>query len=401
MATRALFFYLRRVQGNRSRFRSLTSGAVRSEIVEDKQESFAKSPEKVDDDLKSRIFRLRLPKRSATNVLQKWIGEGNSVSISDLRNISKELRKAQRYKHALEISEWMVTHDEFELSDSDYAVRIDLITKVFGIDAAERYFEGLPHTAKTTETYTVLLHSFAAAKMTDKAEDLYEQIKTLNLSFGALLYNEMMTLYMSVGQVEKVSAVVEDLKRQKIVPDLFTYNLWISSCAAALDIDGVREVLSEMSQESGSNDDWERYMKLANIYISTANLMNSDSNSVIETETGITQREWITYDFLIILYAGLGEKVKIDQIWKSLRMTKQKMTSRNYICILSSYLMLGELKGTEEVIDQWKHSTATDFDISTCKRLLDAFVGAGLKEKAQAFQAVLVQKECGPIDEIN
>ena len=53
---------------------------------------------------------------------------------------------------SLQISEWMVAHDEYELSDSDYAVQIDLMTKVFGIDAAEQYFEGLPLSAKTSET---------------------------------------------------------------------------------------------------------------------------------------------------------------------------------------------------------------------------------------------------------
>lgn len=74
--------------------RLFSSGVLRSDILEDSQEN---------DDLKSRIFRLRLPKRSATNVLQKWISEGNPIAISELRQISKELRKSQRYKHALEV----------------------------------------------------------------------------------------------------------------------------------------------------------------------------------------------------------------------------------------------------------------------------------------------------------
>ncbi|KAI8538139.1 hypothetical protein RHMOL_Rhmol09G0079400 [Rhododendron molle] len=101
---------------------------------------------------------------------------------------------------------------EFEVSDSDYAVRIDLMTKVFGIDAVERSFEGLPPTAKTRETYTALLHSYAATKLIEKAEALYERAKKANLSLSALAYNEMMTLYMSVGQVEKVPSVIEELK---------------------------------------------------------------------------------------------------------------------------------------------------------------------------------------------
>lgn len=73
--------------------RSVSSGAV-SEFVQDSQES---------DDLKTRIFRLRLPKRSVTNVLQKWVYEGNQITISELRQISKDLRMSQRHKHALEV----------------------------------------------------------------------------------------------------------------------------------------------------------------------------------------------------------------------------------------------------------------------------------------------------------
>lgn len=212
----------------------------------------------------------------------------------------------------------MVSHEEYELSDSDYAARIDLTTKVFGIDAAERYFEGLPLATKTAETYTALLHSYAGAKLTEKAEELYQRIKDSNLSFDALTYNEMMTLYMSVGQFEKVPSVVEELKQQKVSPDIFTYNLWISSCAAILNIDEVRRILDEMSHGAGSNESWIRYLNLANIYISVAHLDNASSNTLVETEKRITQRQWITYDFLIILYGGLGSKDKLDQIFQNI-----------------------------------------------------------------------------------
>ncbi|CAK9174082.1 unnamed protein product [Ilex paraguariensis] len=403
MAARSIFLSLtRNGRRDRSMLRSFSSSASRSEVIGEESSNVAEEEkgDGEDDDLKSRIFRLRLPKRSATNVLQKWVGEGHKVTICGLRDISKELRKSQRYKHALEISEWMVANEEFEISDSDYAVRIDLMSKVFGIDAAERYFQVLPPNVKTSETYTALLHSYAASKLTDKAEALYKQIKESNLSLSAITYNELMTLYMSVGQVEKVSSVVEELKRQKVAPDLFTYNLWISSCAAALKIDELRSILHEMSHDPGLHEDWVRYMNLVNIYLTSGHLVNSELNSLVESEKDIMQREWITYDFLLVLYGGLGNKDKLDQIWKSLRMTKQKMTSRNYLCIASSYLMLGHLKELGEVIDQWKQSVATDFDFSSCNRLLKAFAEVGLIEKATAFRMILTEKGCEVVDDL-
>lgn len=289
----------------------------------------------------------------------------------------------------MQVSEWMVSSQEYEVSDKDYATRIDLMMKVFGVDAAERYFEGLPVTAKTSETYTSLLHCYAGAKLTDQAENLYEKMMDSYLTFNAVTFNEMMTLYMSVGQVEKVSSIVSDLKSRNVAPDIFTYNLWISSYAAALNIDEARKVLEEMEEDPASNDDWERYRNLTSIYLTSGQLQNSNNGGLVEAEKHFTQREWITYDFLITLYASLGRKDRVDQIWKSLKMTKQKMTSRNYICILSSYLMLGHIKEVREVFNQWKLSSTPVFDHSACKRLVDAFKEVGFAEVAMPLDMIM------------
>lgn len=351
--------------------------------------------------MRSRIFRVRLPKRSVSNVLQRWVNEGRDITVYELRNISRDLSRSHRYKHALEVSEWMVSHEEFQLSDSDYAVRIDLMTKVFGIDAAERYFERLPPSAKTSETYTALLHSYAGLKLTEKAEEFYKKmIEEANLSLSAITYNELMTLYMSVGHLEKVPRIIEEMKHHNIAPDLFTYNLWVSSCAASLNIDEVRRVLDEMSLDLGCNISWLRYRKLADIYITSSRLTNLDSNVVVESEKDITQRELISYDFLLILHGGLGNKDKLDQIWKSFSMTRQKLTGRNYVCVLSSYLILGHLKEVGEIIDQWKQSSTSAFNSSMCGKLLEAFKDVGLTDEAKSFQKLLGEKGCVLMDEM-
>ncbi|KAM1482177.1 hypothetical protein ACFXTO_034524 [Malus domestica] len=207
----------------------------------------------------------------------------------------------------------------------------------------------------------------------------------------------MMTMYMSVGQVEKVSLVVEDLKRHKVEPDIFTYNLWISSYAATLKIDQLQQILIEMRHDPGFGEGWERYINLTYIYVSVGHLVNAESDTlVVEAEKGITQREWITYDFLIIQHAGLGNKEKIDQIWKSLIMTGQKMTSRNYICILSSYLMLGQLKKSEKLLIGGSNQLLQNFVLLPAVGVLHAFTDIGLTEKAHNFKTVLIQKNCDP-----
>ncbi|MCL7039566.1 hypothetical protein MKW94_023110 [Papaver nudicaule] len=356
------------------------------------QEESADSSENQEnhDDLKTRLLKLRFPKRSATTAIQKWISQGNQVTLPELRQLAKDLNRSHRFKHALEISEWIVTRkEEFELTDSDYAMRIDLMTKVFGVDSAERYFEGLPAAAKTGETYTALLHSYASAKLIDRAENLFfERIQGENVPVSALAYNEMMTLYVSVGQLEKVKLVIEEMKRRNVPRDVYSYNLWISSCAGCMDIDSVRKILEEMSDDCNSKEGWVAYRQLTEIYVSVSNLVNSCEDALVESERKISQREWITYDFLIILYTGLRYKERIDAIWKSLKLTAQKMTSRNYMCILSSYVMLGEFEEAGGVLDEWKQSKSVDFDAQQCRKLVDAFAGVGLVEKAELLRTL-------------
>jgi hypothetical protein len=55
------------------------------------------------DDLRSRVFGLRLAKRSATEALERWAGEGRAAPPPELRRIARDLSRARRYKHALEV----------------------------------------------------------------------------------------------------------------------------------------------------------------------------------------------------------------------------------------------------------------------------------------------------------
>ncbi|XP_011622176.1 pentatricopeptide repeat-containing protein At5g09450, mitochondrial isoform X2 [Amborella trichopoda] len=368
--------------------------APRRERLDHGDEREASSPV-AEDNLRNRIFRLRFPKRSAVTALERWVGEGKPVSQAELRLIVKDLKKSQRYKHALEISEWMEGREEFKFSEGDYTVRIDLITKVLGVDAANEYFENVPLIGKTVESYTALLHSYAAEKQTEKAERLVEEIQGSGLTLSVLPYNELMTLYIHIGQLDKVHLVIEEVKKHKVSPDLFTYNLWTSACAATLDIDGVQRILNEMRSDSSFGAGWEIYIKLVNIYLSVGHLQSAE-NAVVEAEIKTTQREWITYDFLIILYTGLNKKDGISKIWKSLRMMSQKMTSRSFMCVISSYILLGHMKEAGDAIDEWKTYSGPDFDFGVCNRLLDTYVRTGLTNEAEALRQLLIEYDYLP-----
>lgn len=229
--------------------------------------------------------------------------------------------------------------------------------------------------------------------MIDKAERLFQRMKDADLPIDVLVYNEMMTLYISVGELDKVPILAEELKRQNVSPDLFTYNLRISASVASMDLEAFKGILDEMSKDPNSNEGWMLYRNLASIYVDASQLVSS-GNSLVEAEAKISQREWITYDLLVILHAGLGNLDRVKDIWKSMQMTAQRMTSRNYVCVLSAYLMCGQLKDAAEVVDQWQRSKVPEFDVSACNRLFDALLAAGFTDTADSFRELMLQKSC-------
>lgn len=65
-----------------------------------------KTSDGLPDDLYRRISRLRDPKRSAVDELERWVMEGRKVNKQVLIGIAKKLRKYFRHKHALESLHW-------------------------------------------------------------------------------------------------------------------------------------------------------------------------------------------------------------------------------------------------------------------------------------------------------
>ncbi|CAL5368876.1 unnamed protein product [Camellia sinensis] len=273
--------------------------------------------------------------------------------------------------HSKEISEWMVSHEEFELSDSDCAVHIALMAEVVGYDATGEYLLGLPDTGKTTETYKALVLIYYWARRLKHMDTILERCEGMDAD----------TLPKAVDKA------IQKIKLRNGALNLFTYNLWICSYVSTNNIDTVRTILDEMTHDSGSNKCKVRYANLANICITLGNFMNAESSNTHET----ISLGWVTYDLPIILYTGLGDKHMVDKIW-NLSMSAQEITDRNYGCILSSYLMLGYLREAGEVIDQWKQASAAELVISDCDRLSKAFSDVGLMETAETFHSLLTEK---------
>ncbi|KAL6228250.1 hypothetical protein ACLB2K_002204 [Fragaria x ananassa] len=319
--------------------------------------------------------------RSAAKALNDYIMEGRKIQKYELDRCVKELRKYRQFQTALEIMEWMEFR-KINYSLPDYAVRLDLTAKAKGIEAAESYFSNLPQSAKNKLTYGSLLNCYCKEVMEEMALALYKKMDELNYVDSALVFNNLMALYMRKKQPEKVAPFVEEMKRREIRLDTFSYNIWMQSYASLNDMKGVESVVEEMQSQDEDECDWSTYSNLASIYVK-AQLYEKAEVALKLSEkvmmSGKPQRQ--TYHFLITLYANTGNLGEVKRIWESLKLAFPDTNNISYLLVVQALCKLKDVEGLKECFEEWQ-SNCSSYDMRLANVVIRAYLSQNMYEEA-------------------
>ncbi|XP_031403147.1 pentatricopeptide repeat-containing protein At1g02370, mitochondrial-like isoform X2 [Punica granatum] len=269
------------------------------------------------------------------------------------------------------------------LSFTEHAVRLDLISKVKGAAAAENYFHSLPATAKNRFTYGALLNCYSKEAMEDKALLLFKEMEELGFTCHTLPYNNIMSLYMRKGKLEKIPSLVEEMKERNISLDSFTYNIWMQSYACSDDIDGVEKVFHEMLEKDAALCDWTTYSNLAAHYVK-AGLTEKAEGALKKLESVMDPANREAYHYLITLYAGLSNLTEVCRVWDSLKAAFQVTINISYLVMLGSLRRLKDLEGLRKVFEEWQ-SNCTSYDVRVVKIVIGAYLDQDRLEEAEAI----------------
>ncbi|XP_057509163.1 pentatricopeptide repeat-containing protein At2g20710, mitochondrial-like [Actinidia eriantha] len=170
------------------------------------------------DTLYGRLLAFGNPGVSIVPLLGQWAREGRIVEQEELQVIIKSLRKFRRFKHTLylEMSEWMSNKRYLDLSPGDVAVQLDLISKIHGLEQAEKYFSNIAITLRDLRVYGALFNGYAHAKSLEKWRLPLQKRTELGFATTSLPYNVMRTLYADMGKREKLDLLMQEMEEEGI-----------------------------------------------------------------------------------------------------------------------------------------------------------------------------------------
>ncbi|CAO2826648.1 unnamed protein product [Amaranthus hypochondriacus] len=315
-------------------------------------------------------------------VLHSIKRNGGNFTKSDLIDCLKAFRKYGRYHHCREILEWM-DKGKTKFSASEYALRLSILSKVKGIDEVEKYFDSIPPYAKNHYVYGALLSCYCAEKMTDKALALFKTMDELNYTSNCLAFNNMMSLYMKVGNPEKVFRLVEEMKEKNIPLTNHTYYTWIQCCRCPVDLERLERVKQDAEENDSVKDDWQIYSNLAGVYIEAGEYekANTALNKVAELLDDPKKGDRDGFHYLISMYSRLGNIEAINQSWDKLK-SRFKFNNTSYLVMLRALSKLDDIERLKKCLHEWE-SGRKIYDDKLPTVVISAYLRHDMLEEAE------------------
>lgn len=293
----------------------------------------------------------------------------------------------------VQVSQWMNEKGICIFSTAEIAVQLDLIGKVNGFEAAERYFTDLTED-QNAKTYGALLNCYVRQSQKVKAIALFQKMKEMGFA-STLAYNSIMRLYNNLDQHEKVPDVFLEMKRNNVQPDNFSYRICLTSCGEKEDIDGMELILEEMEGQEHIIMDRVTYAIVANFYIKSEQidkaivaLQKSEDKVVLDGGDGVA------YNHLISLYSKIGNIADVLRLWKLEKEACKRYLNRDYLNMLQALVRLGAMEEAEKVLKDWEAS-GNFYDARVPETVIKGYSDKGLFDKAKPLLEDLKKKAKG------
>lgn len=324
--------------------------------------------------------------------LDRWLCERKPLCGHQLLFYVRKLRNFRQHRRALELMDWMEARGA-NLLPGDHALRLDLICTVNGLEAAEEYFLSLPDMYKSVKTYSSLLHCYAEHKA-EKALELYEKMRTMNIVPNTLVYKNLMSLYLKTGQPEKILQTFEEMRANGVRTDNFTYYMLTESHIMLNGLESTEKFLEDLEKSIPVH--WSLYTRLADSY-NKVGQFDKAGLTLKKAEEVMDRGEMFAWHNLLSLYASSGNLSEVKRVWSSLRSELKISSNRSYLVMLSALKKLDDFDCMQQVFQEWE-LTQESYDMRIPNVMIKAYLAKDMTDEAEALrQTAMAQGHSNPL----
>ena len=279
-----------------------------------------------------------------------------------------------------------------EFGERDYASRLDLTAKVYGLIAAEKYIEKVPNSFRTELLYRTLLANCVSYLRVNKAEEVFNKMKDLGFQLSSFSCNQLLLLYKRLDR-KKIADVLLMMEKENVKPTIFTYRLLIDTKGATKDIEGMEKILETMKNE-GFENDLTIQATIARHYLFSG--LNEKAIQVLKEMEGenISENRSACKP-LLSLFASLGNVDEVERIWK---VCEESPRFDECLAAIEAFGKLGRIEKAEEVFEKM-HGKFEKLSSKYYNALLNVYARQNLLAKGIELAKRMADSGCaiGPL----
>ncbi|XVF20055.1 hypothetical protein REPUB_Repub11eG0165200 [Reevesia pubescens] len=335
----------------------------------------------------------RLPKgETVGSAFRSWMAGGFPVHRGDIFHAINRLRKLKLNKRALEVMEWVIRERPYRPKELDYSYLLEFTTKLHGISRGEKLFCCVPQEFQNELLYNNLVIACLDKGLIRLSLEYMKKMRELRQPISHLVFNRLIILHSSPGRRKTIPKILYQMKADKVVRHVSTYNILMKIEANEHNIERLVKVFNDMKQVEVEPNEVS-YCILATAH-AVARLYTAAEAYVQAVEEAMTGNNWSTLDVLIILYGYLGKGKELERTWSTVQEFPH-VRAKSYILAIEAYGRIGQLSQAEELWLQMKSIKGLN-STEQFNSMISVYCKNGLLSKATGVFREMRMNGCKP-----
>ncbi|KAI3450400.1 hypothetical protein Pfo_007065 [Paulownia fortunei] len=350
--------------------------------------------ESKEGEAKSLSWRIeKLPRgESVSSAFQSWMGDGLPIHRGDIFHTINRLRRLKSAKRALEVMEWVIRERPYGPKELDYSYLVEFTMKHHGVAQGENLFSRIPSEFQNKLLYNNLVLGCLEKGLIRLSLAYMKKMRELGYPISYLAFNRLIILHSSPSRKKAIPKILTQMKADKVVSHVSTYNILLKIEANEHNIEGLVKVFGDMRRVMVEpNEITYCILAVAHAVARLYTVCEAYTEAIKKLMTG---HNWSTLDILVILYGYLKKQKELERTWGTIQELPY-VRGKSFVLAIEAFGKIGNHGRAEEL---WLEMASKKGLKSTeqFNSMISVYCKNGLITKAAGLYKDMEKSGCKP-----